>query len=238
MGTARARTQDQKARRRDAVLAAALDAFVEKGFSGARMDDIARRAGLSKAAVYLYFDSKEALFSALLEQVALANVAQLETLLNDAGDLDAALHAFAAFAPRLVRDTPLPQILKILVSEAGTFPEVVQAYRRNIIERVLSALAGALRKAQRDGRVIAGDPHLLARLMVAPVILSALWQVMFEAPGAAVEGDRARGVDLDALMALHAQVLSRGLAPDAGAAGPATGTDSGRDTGRRAERRS
>jgi AcrR family transcriptional regulator len=43
-------------------LAAALDEFFEKGFAATRMDDIARRANLSKGALYLYFDSKEAMF--------------------------------------------------------------------------------------------------------------------------------------------------------------------------------
>src|SRR5512145_278407 len=58
-------------RRKDArpaeLTAAALDLFVEKGFAATRLDDVAARAGVSKGTLYLYFDSKEALFKAVVE---------------------------------------------------------------------------------------------------------------------------------------------------------------------------
>src|SRR5215813_5966170 len=54
--------------RPEEILEAALAEFVERGFESARMEDVARRAGLSKAGVYLYFESKEALLKALIER--------------------------------------------------------------------------------------------------------------------------------------------------------------------------
>ena len=60
----RARSDEAKDERRAQLLDAALDEFFEKGFSAARMDDIARRAKLSKGTLYLYFDSKKAMFQA------------------------------------------------------------------------------------------------------------------------------------------------------------------------------
>src|SRR5262245_41676979 len=54
--------------RPDEILEAALAEFTERGFETARMEDVARRAGLSKAGVYLYFESKEALLKALIER--------------------------------------------------------------------------------------------------------------------------------------------------------------------------
>ena len=67
----RARSEAAKDTRRQALLTAALDEFFERGFAAARMDDIARRAGFSKGTLYLYFDSKEALFASLIETFAL-----------------------------------------------------------------------------------------------------------------------------------------------------------------------
>ena len=59
--------------RPDEILDAALSVFAEQGFTAARVEDIARRAGLSKGAVYLYFPSKEAMLNALVEQSAVGS---------------------------------------------------------------------------------------------------------------------------------------------------------------------
>ena len=73
----RARSEDAKDERRQLLLSAALDEFFERGFSAARIEDIAQRASLSKGTVYLYFDSKEALFLALIEDLATPNIEQI-----------------------------------------------------------------------------------------------------------------------------------------------------------------
>src|SRR5215218_9634221 len=62
----RARSEEQRQAKLDAILAAALDVFAEKGFSDARLDDVAARAGVAKGTIYLYVASKEALFEALI----------------------------------------------------------------------------------------------------------------------------------------------------------------------------
>src|SRR5918993_5421961 len=60
------------------IIAAALSVFTEKGFAGARMEEIARRAGLSKGTLYLYFETKEDMFRAVVREVVVPNVAVLQ----------------------------------------------------------------------------------------------------------------------------------------------------------------
>ena len=204
----RARTDEAKDARKKAFLKAALEEFSEKGFAAARMDDLARRAGLSKGALYLYFDSKDALFAGLVETIALPNVERLEAMAREAPTASDAIRAIAAFAPVVIRETPLPHMMKILIGDGARFPEVARAYRRQVIERGLALLASILERGAATGEFRATDSALTARLVIAPMILSAVWQILFGA-------DPDAEVDLEKLFGLHVSMLLRALAPPA-----------------------
>ena len=208
----RARTEEAKDQRRQALLAAALDAFFERGFSATRMEDIAARAGVSKGALYLYFPSKEALFTALVDVYALPNVERIEAAASAAPNATAAIDAFISLAPRLVRETAVPKIMKILIADAPAFPEIVNDYRRNVVERGLGLFAGILERAKKTGEFDIDDPQLTARIVIAPMLLSAVWHVVFE------RNDPKATVDLEALFALHGEMLLRALTPNPAAA--------------------
>ena len=200
----RARTEKAKDDRRIALAAAALDEFYEKGFAAARMEDIAGRAGLSKGAIYLYFDSKEALFEAVVETFAAPNVERLEGAAAMAADVGALIDAIVALAPAIIREGRIPKIAKILIGDAPTFPAVTTMYRKSVVERGLGALTGVLARAKDRGEIAIGEPALTARLVAAPMIFSAVWRIAFE------HDDDAR-VDLDALFAEHGALLKRAL---------------------------
>lgn len=200
----RARTDEAKEARRLAFLNAALDEFFERGFSAARMDDIAARAGVTKGTLYLYFDSKEALFTALVETFALPNIAQVEASAKTAGGGLSTIRTVLKLAPIMIRDTPVPKIAKVLIGDAPAFPALASAYRKQVVERVLGVIANALAEARDAGEIEIDDPKLAARLVVAPVIMSAVWRIVFE-------HDEAAHVDLDALFAAHEKMLMRAL---------------------------
>lgn len=204
----RARSEEAKDKRRQALLAAALDAFFERGFTATRMDDIAVRAGVSKGALYLYFKSKEALFQALVEAYALPNVERIEAAAAAAPNAKEAIAAFTLLAPHLVRTTAVPKIMKILIADAPAFPEIVNEYRRNLIERGLGVIENILSRAKETGELDIDNPQLTARLVIAPMVLSAIWHVTFE------RHDPAAKVDLESLFALHGKMLLRALAPE------------------------
>lgn len=200
----RARTQAAKDERRKAMLTAALDEFYERGFTAARMDDIANRAGLSKGAIYLYFNSKDALFTALVNEFALPNVERLEMITSQAESAADAIRMMMAFAPILVRETVVPRIIKVLIADAPAFPETVSAYRKNVVERGLGLLTGIMRKAADRGEFKIANPEATARILIAPVIFSAIWQVLFE-------HDKEAVVDVKELFSVHEKMILTAL---------------------------
>ncbi|WP_321489873.1 TetR/AcrR family transcriptional regulator [uncultured Hyphomonas sp.] len=200
----RARTEEAKDERRQALLSAALDEFFEKGFAATRMDDVARRAHLSKGALYLYFDSKDALFQGLVESLATPNLEIVEQITQQAATLKEALRGIRLFAPNLIRQTELPRLMKVLIGDSQMFPDLVQTYRRELIDRVLSMIASLLKRANDSGEASIAHPELTARLVMAPIVLSALWQAVFNQKS---EAD----VNLDQLFEIHEQMLLNAL---------------------------
>ena len=201
----RARTDNQKDQRRSALLEAALDEFFERGFTAARMDDIAKRAGVSKGAVYLYFSSKEDLFTSLVDLHAKPNVERIEAISNTARSFREGMRAFVQLAPMLIRDSKIPRLMKILIGDAINFPESVRLYRERVIEKGLAAISGLLKRADSSGEIDAPDPDSTARLIVAPLLLGGVWRIVFE------ETDPDVAMDLDAFFAEHVRMLERAL---------------------------
>ncbi|MCA8905660.1 MAG: TetR/AcrR family transcriptional regulator [Rhodobiaceae bacterium] len=202
----RARTDEAKDERRQALLSAALDEFFEKGFAASRMSDIARRAHLSKGTLYLYFDSKEAMFKALVESLAFPNLEQIERIAEGARTLDEALNGIGVFAPALIRHSELPRLMKVLIGDSHMFPSMVAAYRKELIERVIGMVAALLKRVSDAGEADVENPELTARIIIAPIVLSGLWHAVFNRNG---EAD----VDLETLFQTHARLMLKALKP-------------------------
>ena len=205
----RAISEAAKDQRRDLILDAALEEFFESGFRAARMDDIARRAGISKGTVYLYFNSKEEVFTALVTSIALPKIEHIEQTLKRSGNVKAALHALFQYIPTVIRESKMPKMVKILISDARAFPEVVRDYRENVLKRVLAALTALLKRGCRSGEIHTPAPEHTARLLIAPVIFSAIWIVIFEE-------DRRSVLDMEGLFAAHEAMVLKALAVPAG----------------------
>ena len=187
-------------------MAVALDEFFQKGFSAARMDDIAARANVSKGTLYLYFDSKESLFKALIENIAMPNLEMIEGIAASAPSVFDALHSLAAFAPKVIRHSNLPRLMKVMIGDSHNFPDIIADYRTRILDRVLRALAMVLANAKQRGEIETDDPALLARLLIAPMVFSGIWQAVF---GGAADAK----VDLEALFRMHVKIMTKGLDP-------------------------
>src|SRR5262245_8349076 len=104
------------------ILAAALDCFAEKGFAATRMDDVAARAGVTKGTLYLYFESKEELFKALVRSQLLPNLERLEAAASMPGSATALLEGLLAIWAGHVYPSAVSVIPKLIISEAGNFP--------------------------------------------------------------------------------------------------------------------
>lgn len=175
----RALSEVAKQERRLVILEAALDEFFEKGFSAARTDDIASRAGVSKGTLYLYFDSKDAVFKGIVDAFAIQNLEQFEMLAEQNESGFETIAAILRQAPRHLRESYFPRIMKILIADSKTFPDTVNAYREQVIDRLLRILSSVLSHANEKGEISVSDPDLVARLVIAPIALSSLWNVLF-----------------------------------------------------------
>ncbi len=202
----RARTQQAKESRRKLILEAALDEFYEKGFAASRIEDIASRANLSKASVYLYFPSKEALFHGLVETLAKPKVEELRAIALQSSSLDGLIDNMMGFAPSVIRETRLPKLMKVIAADSQRFPELVQGYREEVIDKIFDVLRAVVERSRESGEIEVEDPELAVRLLVAPVAFSAFWRAVFEAGGEST-------VDLDSLFRLHALSMKRLLKP-------------------------
>ncbi|MFL6449025.1 MAG: TetR/AcrR family transcriptional regulator [Bryobacteraceae bacterium] len=171
---------EQAALRRRAIVDAAIEEFLEKGFAATRVEDIARRAGVAKGTIYLNFKDKEALFAAIVQQEIRAKVdtASLGPLPQE---------TLRAFADRVI--VPLigelvnsrrAAIIRLLIGEAGRFPKLAEVYFRLVVEPGLGGIRAMVQQASKRNELkddmLLKFPHLL----VAPVIFSVIWTGLFQ----------------------------------------------------------
>lgn len=202
----RARSVEDKGGRRAELLTVALDEFFKRGFSASRMDDIAANARLSKGTLYLYFASKEALFKALIDSLAMPNLTEIEAIAERASSVFDALQGLAAYAPTMIRHSNLPKLMKVLIGDSHNFPDIVSEYRTLVLDRILAALTQLLSKAEARGEIETDDPGMLARLLIAPIAFSGIWQAVFGS-------DPHAEVDLEALFQMHIKMMIKALTP-------------------------
>ncbi len=203
-------------RRKDArpqeIVEAALSVFSERGFAAARLDDVAARAGVSKGTLYLYFPNKEELFKAVVRAAIVPNIEMAERLLAENRDSSFAIleKLLAIMATRILR-TKAGAIPKLIIAEAGNFPDLARFYYDEVIRRAFALLSAVLARGVESGEFRPLDIDSTVRLIVAPMLMSALWRSTFEA----LEG---RPLDVPALLRAHLDHLRRALAPDGGTA--------------------
>lgn len=159
------------------LTAAALELFVEKGFAGTRLDDVAARAGVSKGTLYLYFDSKEALFKAVIEEgmvpVLEHGAGIIDTFSGSSEDLMRKLmHAWWD----LIGNTPLGGVPKLMISEARNFPEIASYYNDAVIVRGRNLMRRVLERGIANGEFRALDVEMAIDVIFAPLLMMAIWR--------------------------------------------------------------
>ena len=194
------------------IIEAALVVFSEKGFAAARLDDIAARAGVSKGALYLYFETKQDLFRAVVRETIAPNLATVAAFVGQSslafGDLIPLVFARIA---EVMTTGRLGAVAKMVIGESRNFPELAKVWHEDVVARMLDAVGGAVAAAQARGEVRPGDPRLYVFSLAGPLLLGVLWREVFTPIGA-------EPVDLKALMTQHAQVVLKGMLLESGEA--------------------
>ena len=192
------------------IVQAALEVFAEKGFAAAKLDEIAARAGISKGALYLYFETKEDIFRAVVREAVVPNLTMVEAALSQSTIAfpDLVQMLFTRIAV-MVETSRLGAVAKLVIGESRNFPELARVWHDEVVSRALGALTRALEKAQVRGEIRLGDPRLQAFSIMGPILMGVIWQETFTPVGAPA-------MDLQGLIIQHRDMVVAGLAPKAG----------------------
>lgn len=192
------------------IIDAALAQFVETGFAGTRLDDVARRAGLSKAAIYLYFADKTALFEGVVQHAVGSNLGQVEAMLaGHRGPVAPLLPRILEFMALRIETSPMASVAKLVISESRAFPEIGRFYLKDVIGRGLPLMEGLIRRGIEQGEFRKVDSFMTVRSMMGPMLLAMVWRTVFEPIGAET-------LDVQALARHHADLMLHALRPVAG----------------------
>jgi AcrR family transcriptional regulator len=171
---------ERAAERRAAIVAAALDEFVARGFTATRLDDVAKRAGVAKGTIYLHFKDKEALFEELIRTAIVPVVARITTPPPAAGSIRDALEKFANTFIDEVANTPRADIIRLIVAEGPRFPAIADFYYREVISRGLAALRMLIEAGIARGEIKQAKLKDFPQIVVAPGIVAIVWKSLFE----------------------------------------------------------
>ena len=206
-------TKLPRRRRKDArpseLTAAALDLFVEKGFAATRLDDVAARAGVSKGTLYLYFDSKETLFKAVVEEGIVPALAAAEQRMaeHNGSSVELLRHLLFGWWEQ-VGGTKLAGVTKLIVSESRNFPEIAQYYHDRVIVRGRALLRVALQRGIECDEFRPLNVETAIDVIIAPLMMLAIWRFSLCICG--------REIDPEIYLETHFDLLVHGLRPERG----------------------
>ncbi|MGA2982763.1 MAG: TetR/AcrR family transcriptional regulator [Terriglobia bacterium] len=191
------RRREQKLHRQEAILAAAFEVFAAHGYEAARIDEVARRAGIAKGTIYLYFTDKERLFRAMVrslvqkrfDAVAGSFHGTAEQLLRE---------LLSRMYSQVVRNEKVRSIVRLLIAEGGRFPQLTEIYHREIIAPGMNAVRQGLLQGIASGEFRKTAAVEFPQLLAAPGILAIVWRLL--------HGERHR-LDLDAYSKAHLEFI-------------------------------
>ena len=178
---AKPRFQRRKEARPAEITRAAMEAFAEHGYAATRVDDVAKRAGVSKGLLYLYFKTKEELFKAVIRSVVVPRIDALKTAIADS-DLSAEAFLrgpFLEFIQKLP-DSPARIVVRLLIAEGPKHPDLTAYYCDQVVSGGLEALRQLIDRGVRQGEFRQTRLEEFPQLMVAPVLVSIIWKTLFE----------------------------------------------------------
>ncbi len=175
------RYQRRKEDRPQEITQAALEAFAEKGYAATRVEEVAKRAGVSKGLMYLYFKTKEELFKAVVKSVVIRRIDRLignieSTDLSSEDFIRGPLLSFMKQVP----GSPVAIVIRLLISEGPRHPDLVDYYYENVVAKGLAAITGFVERGVERGEFRKSVITELPQLFLAPVMLSVIWGIVFK----------------------------------------------------------
>ncbi len=168
------------AERRQAIIDAAMDEFIARGFAATRLDDVANRAGVAKGTIYLHFKDKEALFEELISTAIVPLIGRLVPPPSMNGSIRDALEGFAKAFIQEVATTRRGDIIRLIVAEGPRFPAIADFYYREVISRGLAGMRALIELAIARGEIKQSELARFPQIVVAPAIIAVIWKSLFE----------------------------------------------------------
>jgi AcrR family transcriptional regulator len=187
----------RKAERREAILSAALDEFSARGYAATRLDDVARRAGIAKGTIYLYFRDKDALFQELVRAMLTPVVGSIEALRDADVPVRVLADRLVDLFVKEIFGTRRREVIRLMISDGRRFPKLAEFYYREVLSRVIPAMRALLSRAAARGE----SPDALAKfpqLLAAPGLVAVVWTGLF---------DKYEPLDVRAMMQAHIDLV-------------------------------
>ena len=168
------------AERRGAIIEAAMDEFIARGFAATRLDDVAKRAGVAKGTIYLHFKDKESMFEELIRTAIVPLVVRLGSTPPPPGaSVRDMVEGFAKTFIQEVATTRRGDIVRLIVAEGPRFPAVADFYYREVVTRGLAGMRALIELGIARGEIQHKDLARFPQIMVAPALIAVIWQSLF-----------------------------------------------------------
>lgn len=158
------------------IVDAALEVFGERGVAAARLEDIGKRAGVSKATIYLYFPNKEALFREVIRRTVVSQIESGERAFESFEG--SATEAFKRHMCRywsFIRSPEFAPIFRLIHAELAQFPDLARFYADEVVSRGHRLIAAIIKRGIDQGEFREVDPAVTARMLSAPFVMHGIW---------------------------------------------------------------
>ncbi|OQP86660.1 hypothetical protein BTR14_09450 [Rhizobium rhizosphaerae] len=195
----------RKAARPMEILEAAFEEFSAQGYAATRVEDIARRVGVTKGTVYVYFESKEVLFGEMMRHLSTPLADTRAHIRSLEGPYPQRIEAFVRYVyQRLVADRKTRELLRLVVAEGARFPHLADRQDEEFMQPLCDAAGEMIREGVACGAFRPTPLAEIPELLISPALLRAVEHLMFD--------DR-RSTDLEDFIAAHLELLWSALLP-------------------------
>jgi AcrR family transcriptional regulator len=171
---------ERAAQRRGAIIEAAMDEFIARGFAATRLDDVARRAGVAKGTIYLHFKDKESMFEELIRTAIVPVIGRLwGTPPQPDASVRDMVEGFAKIFIEEVATTRRGDLVRLIVAEGPRFPAVADFYYREVVSRGLAGMRALIELGIARGEIQHKNLVRFPQIMVAPALIAVIWQSLF-----------------------------------------------------------
>jgi AcrR family transcriptional regulator len=157
------------------ILDAALEVFGERGLAAARLEDIARTAGVSKGTIYLYFPNKEALFCEMIREIPVRYLATVEGMISEDASARDQLRQYLHNSWEYLRTPSFEILYRLILSELHHFPDLYEQFVEEVPMRSMRILSDIVRRGIERGEFRDIDPLAAGRMLHSLLFVHGVW---------------------------------------------------------------